>query len=215
MKTSHGLTLIELMVTLAVFAIITALAFPGFRLYQQNSNRVSQINDLVAVFNMTRSEAVKRNLAVTVCASTDQATCSNANNWTTGWIVFIDDNENGAVDATDGNGTFDAGAGELILILSHGALSGANLVYTDIANGTVAVRFNAQGTPTVFNAAAVFNTNAVFMRCDNRAATQPVPLRNNHARGIILTASGRTRLSRDSNNNGVQENDNNVDFVCP
>ncbi len=215
MKTSHGLTLIELMVTLAVFAIITVLAFPGFKLYQQNSNRVSQINDLVAVFNMARSEAVKRGLAVTVCASADQATCSNINDWTTGWIVFIDDNQNGAVEATDGNGAFDAGAGELILILSHGSLSGASLVYNDIVNGTVAVRFNPRGTLAVFNAAAAPNTNAVFLRCDSRAATQPVPLRNNHARAVILTASGRTRLSRDSDNNGIREDDTNADLVCP
>ncbi len=215
MKNSRGLTLLELMVTLAVFTIVTMLAFPGFRLYQQNSNRVTQINDMVATLNLARSEAVKRNLAISICASADQITCSNINNWTGGWIVFVDDNENGAVDATDGNGVFDGAANELTLLQSHGLLSGANLVYGDIANGAVAVMFNGQGRPTIFNAAAATATNATFMRCDNRRNTDAAAIRNNHARAIILTASGRTRLSRDSDNNGVQEDDTNANLVCP
>lgn len=213
MKNSRGLTLIELMVTLAVFAIVTMLAFPGFQLYQQNSNRVTQINDMVASFNLARSEAVKRNLAVSICASADQATCSNVNDWITGWIAFIDDNENGATEATDGNGTFDGIANELTLLQAHGRLSGANLFYADIASGAVAVMFNGQGRPTVFNAAGGTTTNATFMRCDDRANTDANPDR--HARAIILTASGRTRLSRDSDNNGVQEDDTNTNLVCP
>jgi len=218
MKNSHGLTLIELMVTLAVFAIITVLAFPGFRLYQQNSNRVSQINDLVAAFNLARSEAVKRNLSVAVCPSVDQATCSGANDWTTGWIIFVDDNNDGVVDPTDGNAAFDAAAGELTSLQLHGQLSGANLVYADInngaiANGAIAVSFNNQGMTSAFNAAAVATTSATFMRCDNRRRTDAAP--DNHARAIILTASGRTRLSRDGNNNGIQENANNADLNCP
>ncbi len=214
MKQSYGFTLIELMVTLAVFGIVAALAFPGFKLYQQNSNRVSQINDLVATFNLARSEAVKRNLAVSACASADQATCSNVNDWTTGWIVFVDDNQNGVTDPTDGNGIFDTGAaGEKTLLQSHGRLSGANLVYSDIANGAVAVMFNSRGMPTVFNAAAGAANKATFMRCDDRRNTDANPDAN--ARAVILTASGRTRLSRDSDKNGVQEDATGTNLKCP
>lgn len=213
MKHSYGLTLIELMVTLAVFAIVAVLAFPGFKLYQQNSNRVSQINDLIATFNLARSEAVKRNLAVSVCASANQATCSNANNWTTGWIVFVDDNQNGVTEATDGNGVFNGTANETTLLQAHGRLSGANVVYSDIANAAVAVRFNGRGMPTVFDASASTATTATFMRCDDRRNTDTNPDAN--ARAIILTASGRTRLSRDSDKNGVQEDAANVNLKCP
>ncbi len=213
MKNYHGLTLIELMVTLAVFAIVTVLAFPGFKLYQQNSNRVSQINDLIATLSLARSEAVKRNLPVIVCASADMATCSGVNDWTTGWIAFIDDNLDGVVDPTDGDDLMNGGESAFHV---HGRLSGAGLVYTDIANGgAVAIRFNSQGIPTVFDAGGITSTDATFMRCDNRRNTDPALTRNNHARAILLTASGRTRLSRDSNNNGVQEDANNVDLNCP
>lgn len=213
MKHFYGFTLVELMVTLAVFAIVTVLAFPGFKLYQQNSNRVTQINDLIASFNLARSEAVRRNLPVSVCASANQATCNKINNWTTGWIVFVDDNQNGTTDTTDGNGIFDTAAGETTLLQAHGRLSGANLTYTDIASGAVAVMFNARGIPTVFDAAAKKTASATFMRCDDRRHTDSNPDAN--ARAIILTASGRTRLSRDSDKNGVQEDASNVNLKCP
>ncbi len=193
MKHSYGLTLIELMVTLAVFAIVTVLAFPGFKLYQQNSNRVSQLNGMVATFNLARSEAVKRNLPVVVCASTDQASCSGSINWTTGWIAFVDSNSNGQLDG-----------GEPLFHV-HGRLSGANLIFGDVDNnGTDRVIFRANGTS---------NIAATFMRCDDRFKTDALP--NAHARAVILTASGRTRLSRDGNDVGtIQENAAGVDLDC-
>ena len=199
MKNSRGLTLIELMVTLAVFAIVTALAFPGFRLYQQNSLRVTQINDMVASFNMARTEAVKRNRNVAICASADQATCSGANDWTTGWIVFIDDNQDGANDATDGNGDIDANE---TLLQSHAGLDGARLIFQDVDNGAVAVTFNNRGIPSVIDDSGNIFSSASFMRCDDRRNTDSVPDR--HARAVLLTSSGRIRLS--SNTDGDANN---------
>ncbi|HFQ13922.1 MAG TPA: prepilin-type N-terminal cleavage/methylation domain-containing protein [Gammaproteobacteria bacterium] len=186
MKNSRGLTLIELMVTLAVFAIVTALAFPGFRLYQQNSLRVTQINDMVASFNMARTEAVKRNRNVAICASADQATCSGANDWTTGWIVFVDDNQDGNIDANEA------------LLQSHAGLDGASLIFQDVDNGAVAVSFNNRGIPFAFDDTGNTFSSASFMRCDDRRNTDSVPDR--HARAVLLTSSGRIRLS--SNTDG-------------
>jgi len=205
MKNSRGLTLIELMVTLVVFAIVAVLAFPGFQLYMQNSNRVTQINDLIATFNMARSEAVKRNLPVMVCASADQATCSGVNDWTTGWIAFIDDNPT--------NDSLDLPAETVFYV--HGALSGANLLYTDTDSGAVSIRFDNRGMPTVFDAAAATNNFATFMRCDDRRNTDSIP--DAHARAVILTTSGRTRLSQDSTNDGspVHQDFAGVDLNCP
>ncbi len=202
MKTSHGLTLIELMVTLAILAIITVLAFPGFRLYQQNSNRTSQINDLVATFNLAHSEAVRRNLPVIVCASADQLNCNNSVDWSTGWIVLFDDNINNAADATDNDGIQSGGEAAFFI---HGALSGADIRLGDVSNaGTTQIIFAAS--------TGISNTTASFMRCDNRFNTDATP--NAHARAIILTAPGRTRLSRDNDNNGIQERADNADLDC-
>jgi len=197
MKNSHGLTLIELMVTLAVFAIITALAFPGFRLYQQNSNRVSQINGLVSTFNLARSEAVKRSQQVIVCASADQANCSNSIDWTTGWIAVIDSDNSNAQDGAEA------------AFYAHGRLSGANLILGDVAVAA------AGTTQIIFSNTGASNIAATFMRCDDRINTDGD---SRHARAVILTTSGRTRLSQDTNGDNIYEgtvNGVNLDCTVP
>lgn len=203
MKNVRGLTLIELMVTLAIFALVTMLALPGFQLYQQNSARVTNINDLVAALNLARSEAIKRGVQTMVCASANQATCSAINDWTTGWIAFIDDNNNATVDPTDGNGALDTAEGEPV-ILVHGALSGANLKFKDITNNSASIIFTSNGIST---------TSATFMRSDDRYITDPAANRNDHIRAIIVMNSGRIRLSRDSNDaDTIHEDINNANM---
>ncbi|HED34775.1 MAG TPA: prepilin-type N-terminal cleavage/methylation domain-containing protein [Gammaproteobacteria bacterium] len=205
MKNARGLTLIELMVTLAVFAIITTLAFPGFQLYQQNSARVSDINDFVSALTLARGEAIKRGVPTIICASTDQATCSGVNNWATGWISFIDDNNNGAIDATDDNGALDAGEP---VILIHAALSGANVVFADINTGLERVIYKSTG---ITNPAIT----ATFRRYDNRCNTLPDANNDKHIRAVIVMSSGQIRLSRDADNNGIQEGLDGADLLCP
>jgi len=101
-RTHKGFTLIELMVTLAVAVILITVAVPGFRTMIQNNRATTQANELLTAFMLARSEAVKRGVAVSVCSSTDQATCAASANWATGWIVFTDDaGVSGTLDSTD------------------------------------------------------------------------------------------------------------------
>lgn len=95
-----GFTLIELMVVLAIGAILLSLAVPSFRSTIQNNRISTQANELVSTLQLARGEAIKRGLRITVCVSTDQATCTGAN-WASGWIAFADVNANGSVDAGD------------------------------------------------------------------------------------------------------------------
>ena len=102
-KKSAGFTLIELIVTVSIAAILMSIAVPSFKT-MINSNRVSTgTNELVSAFILARSEALKRSQNVTVCTSTNSTTCAGAgnNDFGQGWIVFQDCNDNGTIDMAD------------------------------------------------------------------------------------------------------------------
>ena len=86
----HGFTLIELMVTIAVLAIISAIAYPSFTSLMNSNRLTAAANDLVGDLQTARSEAIRRNARVTVCASADNTTCSGAGGDWQSWIVWID-----------------------------------------------------------------------------------------------------------------------------
>ncbi len=83
-----GFTLIELLTAITVAGVIMAIAMPSFR-YITNSNRIaSEINGLLGDLQFARAEAIKEGETVSVCVSTDGATCTGGPAWQSGWIVF-------------------------------------------------------------------------------------------------------------------------------
>lgn len=101
-RNARGFTLIELMVTVSVLAIILGLAAPSFRDFILNNRLTAQINDLVADISYARSEAAVRGIRVTMCASADLDVCSDSGDaWQGGRIVFIDTNSNGTRESTE------------------------------------------------------------------------------------------------------------------
>lgn len=85
MNNQSGFTLIELLVVIAIAAVLLGLGVPSFRDTIQ-SNRVATIsNDLIGALQFARSEAIRRGEDVTVCATSDQSTCSAG--WVDGWLV--------------------------------------------------------------------------------------------------------------------------------
>jgi len=103
-RKQQGLTLIELMVTLAVAIILVAVGMPLFSGIAANNRAVAQSNALVSALNLGRSEAVRRGTPVAVCASTtalpdaSPACATSGPVWTNGWFVFADDDDDGVVD---------------------------------------------------------------------------------------------------------------------
>ncbi len=86
----RGLTLIELMVGVAVLAIILMFAAPSFRGAIASNRLTTSTNELVSAIALARSEAIRRGSRVTICKSADGAACTTAGGWQQGWIVFTD-----------------------------------------------------------------------------------------------------------------------------
>lgn len=86
----RGFTLLELMVTIAVAAILTAVAAPGLRALLQANRAASQANEFLSALSLARSEAITRGLPASICPTTDEASCADDADWSTGWLVFVD-----------------------------------------------------------------------------------------------------------------------------
>jgi len=115
MKTrAHGFTLTELMVTLAVVAVLLAIAAPSYRNFVLDTRMSAEANEFLTTVNFARSEAVKRNARVTMCKSSSGTGCADSGNWAQGWIVFAD---------LDGAalGTYNAGTDTILRV--HAALT--------------------------------------------------------------------------------------------
>ncbi|WP_324997127.1 GspH/FimT family pseudopilin [Salinisphaera sp.] len=85
---ARGFTLLELMVTLAVAAVLLTIAIPSYRGLVQRNALTAQVNDLVGDLNYARSQAITRGKSVYLCTSADGNTCENRGNWSQGWIVY-------------------------------------------------------------------------------------------------------------------------------
>jgi type IV fimbrial biogenesis protein FimT len=130
-RTLSGMTLVELMVSIAIVATLMAIGVPSYR-YVTNANRIaSEVNSLLSDMQLARAEAIKEGLPVTVCSSADGASCSGSTSWSTGWIVFADPNN----DQTVNNG-------EIPLRVQR-AFHGSDSFDAD--NSVNAVTFNREG----------------------------------------------------------------------
>lgn len=163
----RGFTLLELLVTLAVAGLLIAFAVPAMRTFIQNNRQDAEADSLISSLDFARSEAVKRDEDVEVCASTDGATCSNSTTWQTGWIV-----------QTVSNPT---------VLRVKPALSGGNTLSGAFNSaGVTQVTFQGSGFVKAAAGSQVYHTT-YFTLCDSRGAT--------YARDIEVSAVGGVEAS--------------------
>lgn len=86
-RRDRGFTLIELMVTMIVLAVLVGVGVPSFNVVLLNARTATLASDLTSALNLARSEAVTRAARVDVCPSADGTSCTGA--WTDGWIVIV------------------------------------------------------------------------------------------------------------------------------
>ena len=166
MKKQHGFTLVELLITLVLAAILTTVAVPSFNTTIKNNRLVTQTNLLIASFNLARSEAVKRAQAVNVCASNAaQTACSGGTDWSQGWVVWADQDASNTLNNNN----------EIIKV------SEALPTNTTLTANNSQVQYTAQGALNVGGA------NPSFTVCDDRSGET--------GRRILVRNTGRANLS--------------------
>ena len=140
---SEGFTLLELLVTVAVAAILMAIAIPSYRQYVISSQRADASTSLFASLQRARSEAITRNSSIILCQrnyySTGAASCDTDadGTWEEGWLLLTSD------------GTFSAGGepdanAEVLLI---GEPVGGNIRVSTTMTASGYVMFNNAGRP--------------------------------------------------------------------
>jgi len=101
----QGLTLVELIVTLAISSILLAIAIPGYANFMNFNRLVAVTNELGSSLQLARSEAIRRGIRTTVCKSSHPMdsvpACDSSANWQQGWLVFVDGGTKGVVDDGD------------------------------------------------------------------------------------------------------------------
>jgi type IV fimbrial biogenesis protein FimT len=188
MKLENGLTLVELLITIAVIAVVIAIGVPSLNKYAENNRSTAQVNLVSGTLSLARSEAIKRGVNVVVCSSNDTTnanpTCSGSNAWANGWIVFADSNDNGAFDSGNPN--------DAMLAVNNGLNGGLTMKLTENDpqnNSTTSqaqITFRANGSVKQPNNNKVFSWTAVICPGDNDVT---------HARAMNIFPVGSINLA--------------------
>jgi type IV fimbrial biogenesis protein FimT len=156
----------ELIITIVIFSILSAVAYPSYRSIMQNMRVSAMTNDFMAALAYARSEALTRGTSVSVCAASSSAgtSCGTSANWNNGWIVFVDADADGVI----------ANASDRLQV--HDALAAGSVVTTTQAF----VTYNRSG----FTSAGAGNFTLTAPSCSG-----------NSARLINIANTGRADVS--------------------
>ena len=171
-RRTEGFTLVELMIVLAIAAILLALAAPGFRTLIERNRLQATASNLFSSLMLARSEALKRNQVVWLCKGTATATSASCDSgstgvWEGGWLVHIDPTNPASPDPND------------VIAVSLALQSGDTLRVVEIpSTDTNAISFRPDGGSSA---------QASFVLCNADADTSA-------GREIRVGVTGRPRL---------------------
>ena len=168
-----GATLTELLVVLAIAAILVGLAIPGFVSFVHSSRLSAATTELLVSLHLARSEAIKRNARTAICVSADGLICASGGGWQQGWLIFHDPNNNAALDP-----------GETVIHARQALPDSIRLT----GNSTVSkyVSYAPSGVTKSVTGAFQAGTLTVCNGADASGA----------ARRVVISSTGRPRVAR-------------------
>lgn len=175
MERNSGVTLIELMATLAIAVILIGATAPGLGSLIKDIRLSTLTNEFIGALQLTRSHALRSQHPAVLCKAPSGMACDEAAHWDQGWMAFEDRNGDGGCADTDGDSICDDDGGRIFLVRN-----GLPADLRMLANGLQAVkriRFDSLGS-----AAGYMST---FTLCDNRGPA--------HARSIRIAITGRAQ----------------------
>ena len=200
-KKNHGFTLIELMVTLAVFGLLIAFAAPNVTSLMRSNRLSTQSNEFVGALTKARDAATKGSV-VTLCI-TDGNTppnCDSAStSWESGWIIFTD---------LDGDVSFNGASESLIRI--HAALSdGYTLTSTHFEGVPYALQYSPTGRLRALDGDSTTSPQRTFTLCDPYTGNQ---LR---AKGTNINRLGSVQRAVDTDADNISNDIATNNLTCP
>lgn len=163
---SRGLTLIELLMTLAIIATMIAAAAPAFGNLIHSTQAQTSRSALTTALNTARIFAASKTAHVVVCPSRDQQYCGHTTEWQHGWLIFIDADEDGLRDPA-----------EELLGVGEAQPDGVAIVSTA---GRTRVDYRPDGSAP--------GSNVTFTVCDRR--------RRDEATALVINNAGRVRSGK-------------------
>ncbi|AVO42116.1 GspH/FimT family pseudopilin [Simplicispira suum] len=168
----QGFTAIELMVVVAIVAILAALAGPSFRDLIDGWRVRSAVEEITSTIYYARSEAIKRGGRVSVRKNCGVGT---AQEWKCGWIVFTDTNENGVLNT--------GGANPDVILQTYSAQQGVNVNHL---RNSAFFTLNRWGQINGLGAAS-FSFTPEGLGSSSR-----------HASALCVTSGGRIKTTKDT-----------------
>jgi len=194
MSKGNGFSLVEVIATMAIAAIVLSVGVPSFQSYIQNNRQTIVVNELATALRLARNSAISRRVPVTLCKSPNGINCvigADSGDWSQGWMMFT--NPNGI----DGTAGLNPNAGEVLLRV-HNTLQGNNSL---AGNNNVInrVTFSSQGLAR--------GSNGTITHCDSRG--------NIAATALIVSVAGRVRQAEDADGDGIVEDGAENPVPCP
>jgi len=186
MKKHSGFTLTELMITLAIVAVLLTVGVPSLKTFMQGNQLIAATNELISALHVARSEAIKLNSRVSICDSSDGKTCALTGDWSNGWIVFVDFDGN-----LVNNGAPCVAINTDCLLRVHDGFTDSQLSVSGIvdftSNPVQSFTFTARGMPKDVSGVS---ESGVFSICSFDASDNVIG-----SRAVVLSLSGRVRIS--------------------